>query len=90
MSPFESLLSVGMKYAVTKPKFKFDIVISPVAWDYRYVDRLSLSPSFGLASGRHSKIEYGANITMNHAWTIVKNVNWSGACIITPTITVRK
>ena len=78
MSPFESLLSVGMKYAVTKPKFKFDIVISPVAWDYRYVDRLSLFPSFGLASGRHSKIEYGANITMNHAWTIVKNVNWSG------------
>ena len=78
MSPFESLLSVGMKYSVTKQKFNFEVVISPVAWDYRYVDRLSLSPSFGLASGRHSKIEYGANITMNHAWTIVKNVNWSG------------
>lgn len=79
MSPFESLLSIGMDYQMeTKNKrFKVSATISPLAMKLKYVDRTDLATSFGLNEGHHSKWEYGSNITANLTWNFLKNVTWS-------------
>ena len=80
MSPFESLLTLGMKYELeTKNKrFKLGLNLSPLAVYLKYVGRPSLQTAFGLEEGHSSKFEFGSNITATHSWTIMKNVTWSG------------
>ena len=80
MSPFESLLSVGMDYQYTTKKNRFNIsaTLSPLALKFKYVDRASLATSFGLDEGKHTLWEYGSNITINYKWDIIKNVSWTG------------
>lgn len=80
MSPFESLLTFGMKYTLTSKnkKFSLNANLSPFACDFKYVGREALETTFGLKEGRHSKFEYGSNITLTHSWTVCKNVTWSG------------
>lgn len=78
MSPFESLLSIGMDFKPSFKKFSMSAVVSPLALRMKYVDRESLITSFGLDEGKHAKWDYGSNITINYNWNIVKNVSWSG------------
>jgi len=80
MSPFESLLSIGMDYQKTTKnnRFKVSATISPFAVKLKYVDRLSLATSYGINEGHHSDWTYGSNITLNYTWTIVKNISWAG------------
>ncbi len=80
MSPFESLLSIGMDYQQTTKnnKFKVSATLSPLALKFKYVGRPSLVTSFGLDEGKHTLWEYGSNVTVNYTWNIVKNVSWTG------------
>ncbi len=78
MSPFESLLTLGMKYSLKKKNIEFAINISPLAVDFKYVGRPSLVTAMGLKEGRHHKFEYGSNITATYKWTIIKNIEWNG------------
>lgn len=80
MSPFESLLTLGMKYTLTTKNKKFTINanLSPFACDFKYVGRPSLETNYGLKADHHTKFDYGSNITVNHSWTVCKNVTWSG------------
>lgn len=80
MSPFESLLTLGMKYSLEtrNKRFKVDVNISPFAAHLLYVGRPSLRQTFGLPGSDRAKFEYGSNITATHAWTICKNVTWKG------------
>lgn len=80
MSPFESVLSLGMKYQMETKNKKFNVnaTISPLALRLKYVDRKSLVTSFGLNEGHHAKWSYGSTVTVNYNWSIVRNVNWSG------------
>lgn len=78
MSPFESLLTVGMDYKLNVKKFNLSASLSPFAGKFKYVDRKSLTSSFGLKNDKHSNLEYGSNITINYTWEICKNVSWRG------------
>lgn len=78
MSPFESLFSLGMDYKLDKSKFHLTATMSPIALNFKYVGRKALSTSFGLDEGKHTKFDYGSNITMSYSWDIVKNVKWQG------------
>lgn len=78
MSPFESLFTLGMKYALSKPKFSLTLNLSPFASDFKYVARSALETSFGLKENHHTKFEFGSNITANFNWNVMKNVTWSG------------
>ena len=46
MSPFESVLSVGMDYKYKKGSFELSATLSPIAADYKYVDRLALAGDY--------------------------------------------
>lgn len=80
MSPFESLLSIGMDYQMTTKnnRFKVNSTFSPMALKLTYVSRPSLVGTFGIEQGKHTKWEVGSNVTINYSWEIAKNIKWAG------------
>ena len=78
MSPFNLNLGVGMDYKVaTKDKRLTGTVnLSPLAVNYRYVDRLDLATSYGLDEGRHSLVDFGSQVTADVTWKINDVVSW--------------
>ena len=78
MSPFESLLTIGMDYKLNKKKFNLNASLSPLAGHLTYVDRKDLAASHGWKEGKHSKFDIGSNITVTYTWNMFKNVSWSG------------
>ena len=78
MSPFNLNLGVGMDYKVaTKDKRLTGTVnLSPLAVNYRYVDRLDLSTSYGLDEGKHSLVDFGSQVTPDVTWKINDVVSW--------------
>ena len=77
-SPFNLNLGLGMDYkAESKDKRLTGTVnLSPVSINYRYVGRLALGPSYGLDDGKHSKVEFGPNMTADLTWKINDVVSW--------------
>jgi hypothetical protein len=53
------------------------VSLSPFAGKFKYCDRRSLVNDYGLKD-KHSRLEFGSNITTTFNWTIMKNVSWSG------------
>ena len=78
MSPFESLLTIGMDYKLSKKKFNINASLSPLAGHLTYVDRKDLAASRGWGPGKHSHFDIGSNITVTYNWNMFKNVSWSG------------
>ena len=78
MSPFNINLGLGMDYKVaTKNKrLTGTINFSPVSLNYRYVDRLALSTSFGLGEGKHSMLEFASNMTADLVWKMNDVATW--------------
>lgn len=77
-SPFNLNLGLGMDYkADSKDKRLTGTVnLSPVSINYRYVGRVALGPSYGLDEGKHSKVEFGPNMTADLTWKINDVVSW--------------
>ena len=78
MSPFHLNLGLGMDYKVsTKDKRLTGTVnLSPLAVNYRYVDRLDLATSYGLDEGKHSLVDFGSQVTADVTWKINDVVSW--------------
>ena len=78
MSPFNLNLGLGMDYKVaTKDKrFTGTVNLSPLAVNYRYVDRLDLATSYGLDEGKHSLVDFGSQVTADVTWKINDVVSW--------------
>ena len=78
MSPFESLLTIGMDYKLNIKNFNISASLSPLASKFKYVDRSAIAPSFGINDGGKTNFDYGSNITINYTWAICKNISWKG------------
>lgn len=80
MSPFESLLSVGMDFKWNSKKNKFNVTatLSPVAVKLVYCDRDKIVTRFGIDEGHNSVWTFGSNITVNYTWKIINHVSWQG------------
>ena len=78
MSPFKLNLALGMDYKVEAfdKKLTGTINISPIALDYKYVDRLSISPLHGVDAGKHSKLDVGSQVMADLEWKISEIVKW--------------
>lgn len=77
MSPFESILSLGMDYKLNTKRWNLTATLSPIAVDFIYVARQPLATSYGVDAGRHFNWEFGSNITISSKWTIASNIIWS-------------
>jgi hypothetical protein len=77
-SPFNLNLGLGMDYKVESKNKRLTgtINLSPIALNYRYVGRLSLSTSYGLDEGKHSMAEFGPNMTADIVWKFNDVVTW--------------
>ena len=77
MSPFESLLTLGMDYKYNAKKLTVNVSLSPFAGKFKYCDRKALVNNYGLKD-EHSVLEFGSNITTTFQWEIWKDIQWKG------------
>lgn len=76
MSPFESILSLGMDYKLSQKNFKINATLSPLAVAFKYVDRTALTSNYGIALGQHHQFKFGSTATISTQWAIMKDVKW--------------
>lgn len=77
-SPFNANLSVGMDYNVDwfSHRLKGSIHLAPLAYNFRYVDRLTLSTRYGLKEGRHMLHDVGSEFTIDLLWRFSETMSW--------------
>lgn len=78
MSPFKLNLSVGMDYTVDwfNHRLKGSTHIAPLALNWQYVGRPSLSTRYGLEEGKHGLTDYGSEFTVDLNWAFADNIRW--------------
>jgi len=80
MSPFNFNVGLGMEYKVEafNKKLTGTINLSPLAINYRYVDRTALASSFGVKTPKHthSLTDFGSQVTAGLEWQMNDVVKW--------------
>lgn len=78
MSPLNVNLSLGMDYKVEwcKKRLVGTVNISPMAANFKYVDRLYLANKYGISEGKHSLWDIGSTFTTDLTWTFSKLIKW--------------
>lgn len=77
-SPLTINIGLGMTYDVKSKNEKLTgtVSISPLAYNMKYVDRLSLSETNGIDEGKHSKNELGSQVTADLVWKFNDRLSW--------------
>ena len=80
MSPFNMSVGLGMDYKVQAfgNKLTGTINMSPLAVNYRYVDRTDLAKSFGVKTPKHthSLTDFGSQLTASLTWKMNDVLSW--------------
>ena len=80
LSPLNVSIGLGMDYKVEwmKKKLTGTINMSPLAVNYRYVDRADLAASFGVETDKHthSLTDFGSQLTASLTWVMNDIVTW--------------
>lgn len=80
MSPFNLNLGLGMDYKVEwfNKRLTGTVNMSPLAINYRYVDRTDLAKSFGVKIDKHthSLTDFGSQLTSSLEWKMSDVVKW--------------
>lgn len=78
LSPLNVNLSIGMDYSVDwmKGKLRGSIHLAPLAYNFKYVDRLALSRRNGIDEGKHSLSDFGSQTTVDLTWRFDNNLSW--------------
>lgn len=80
MSPFNLSVGLGLDYKVQalSNKLTGTINMSPLAVNYRYVDRADLAASFGVKTPDHSHslTDFGSQITASLTWQVNDVLSW--------------
>ena len=77
-SPFDINIGLGMEYKVEalNKKLTGSLNFSPLSYNFRFVDRLSLSTKYGLKEGSHTLNDFGSQITIDLAWKMSDVITW--------------
>lgn len=78
LAPFNLNLSLGMDYTVKTKNNKLtgNINLAPLAYNFRYVDYLSLATRYGLKDGSHTMNDYGSEFTFDLTWKFSDMIKW--------------
>lgn len=78
LSPFKLNLSLGMDYNVSwmKNRLTGSFHLAPIAFNWKFVDRIELATNYGVDEGKHSLIDYGSEVTVDLTWKILENLRW--------------
>ena len=77
MSPFESIVSLGMDYKLSKKKASLSATLSPIAINVKYCDRSAIVGRFGIEQGKHHKSTFGSTVTVNGNVKFCDAISWS-------------
>ena len=79
LSPFVLNVSLGMDYNVDwlKKRLTGSIHLAPIAYNFKYVDRLSLATRYGLDEGKHQLNDFGTEINIDLTYKFATNMKWS-------------
>ena len=78
LSPLNINPSIGMDYSVDwfKGRLKGSVHIAPFAYNLKYVKRAELATRYGLEEGKHTKSDFGSEITLDLNWQFTKDIRW--------------
>ncbi len=76
MSPFESVLSLGMDYKLSKKRVNLTATFSPLAMNLKSCQRDALTSRYGIDEGKHVKTTFGSTATVNMTLKLCNQVNW--------------
>ena len=78
MSPFNANLSLGMDYNVSawKKRLTGSVHLAPLAYNFRYVDRLALATRYGLEADSHTLHDFGSEFTVDLMWKMSEMMSW--------------
>lgn len=77
MSPFETIVSLGMDYKLSKKKASLSATLSPIAINVKYCDRSAIVGRFGIDQGKHHKSTFGSTVTINGNVKFCDAISWS-------------
>lgn len=78
LSPLNINISIGMDYNVSafKKKLTGNVQLAPLAYNFRYVGREALATRYGLDEGRHTKNDFGSEMTVDLTWKFSEMIRW--------------
>jgi len=78
MSPFDLNVGLGMEYKVEALNKRLTGTLNflPLSYNFRYVDRLALSTSYGLKEGSHAMHDFGSQLTIDLTWKMADQISW--------------
>ncbi len=88
MSPFNLNLSLGMEYKMEwfNKRLTGTINISPLALNYRYVDRtifinndgseIWFPTRHGIEPDKHHLLDFGSQFVIDYTWKLAENITW--------------
>lgn len=77
LSPLDVTVSIGMDFKFAVKKFNASLVVAPMAYTLRYVDRDLLVTNYGIRPNHNSYHRWGPNVTFNASWPIATNISWN-------------
>lgn len=77
-SPLYINPSLGMDYSVDwlKGKLTGSIHLAPIAYNLTYVHDNRITSRFGIEDGKHTKDDFGSELTVDLTWQLHKNISW--------------
>lgn len=76
MSPFESVLSIGMEYKKSAKRWNINVKPSPLSYDFKYCDRKALYSRYGIKGNKHTQEKFGSSLTCTFNWQILDELSW--------------
>ena len=78
MSPFDLNIGLGMEYKVEALNKRLTGTLNflPLAYNFRYVDRLALATKYGLDEGKHTLHDFGSQVTVDLTWKMAEQIFW--------------
>lgn len=78
MSPFDLNLGLGMDYSfeTKNKKFKGSVNLSPLSFNFRYVDRKNLASRYSIVGDHHTLEDFGSQLTAEMTAQLLPQVKW--------------
>lgn len=78
LSPLNVNVSIGMDYNLNwlKGRLTGSVHLAPLAYNFKFVDRLGLATRYGIDQGRHALSDFGSQVTVDVTWRFCNNISW--------------
>lgn len=78
MSPFDLNIGLGMDYSfeTKNKKFKGSANLSPLSFNFRYVDRKNLASRYSIVGDHHTLEDFGSQITAEMTAQLLPQLKW--------------